>query len=205
MIGYPYIIELFTNVLEKSKQIQGRLFVAPRYGQEINSDRLETVLQETIKDVDAKKYPLALLFPPRTKGDFRVKTDSWRDVHIVLFFLQTTYYNGNNQIKTPNRGTQTSMHTVPQDWHDMDRCATNFIYVLNQIQRSKNLINTAFRLTSDKAVISPVSFVGVDRTSGVRLDFDCQIFGGCDVEDYTDEDINSIIVPTGDSHPEHNN
>jgi len=86
----------------------------------------------------------------------------------------------------------------------MKRCAQNFITVLDKFSRTQGLVKTKFRLTQDREkVITPVSNIGVDNTSGVRLDFGFSLMIGCEIEDYSEADISSITVPLDDSHPEH--
>jgi hypothetical protein len=203
MIGYAYIEDLFKSVLAKSKAIGGRFHICPRYGVEVNSDQLEEVIKESFRPDAGVKYPLVLMMPPRSTGDF-TDANSWEEYRIVLFFLTTTYVTSLNQVKTPNRATGTSQHTVPQDWHDMKRCAINFIRILDRVQREALLHVSTFRLTGPNTkVIDPVSFVGADQISGVRLDFHCSLFTGCEIEDYDESQIESITVPVGDGHPEH--
>lgn len=206
MTSYPFIKSFFTNVLAKSKGIQGRFHLCPKYGVEIGSDQLDEVLKDEVRAVVGRKYPLALMVPPRSQGKFTDGGGEWEKYRAVMFFLNTTYYTGNNQVKAPNAATGTSTHTVPQDWHDMKRCAINFLKVLDQVQRQKGLIQSTFRLggnNEQERMIDPVSFVGPDRASGIRLDFTFSLFTGCDLEDYNPADITLIIIPPADEHPEH--
>jgi hypothetical protein len=86
----------------------------------------------------------------------------------------------------------------------MKRCGVSFLQVLDKVQRAKNLINDQFRLGQDSKVFDPVSNIGADRASGVRLTFTVSLFLGCELEDYNEADISSITIPAADSHPEHN-
>jgi len=204
MISYPYIQELFTNVLSKSKAIGGRFFVSAKQGREINNDDLEQAITDEFAGKTGAKYPLAFMMPPRSFGSFTDPAGEWERFQLILFFLKTTYVSGSGQTQSPNPATRTSTHTVVQDWHDMKRCAVNFVGVLNQLQRSRGTINTTFRLNQEyERTIQPVSFIGVDRLSGVRLDLVVNLFNGCVLEDYTPQDITAITLPAGDSHPEH--
>ncbi|WPV66292.1 hypothetical protein [Chitinophaga sp. LS1] len=206
MTSYPFIEAFFKSVLEQSKGVQGRFHLCPRFGLEINSDQLEGVINDDIKPVAGQKYPLAIMMPPRSQGCFDGKMGEWERYRAVMFFLNTTYYTGNNQIKAPNPNTRTSTHTITQDWHDMKRCAVNFLRVVDQLQRDRGLTNSIFRLPGgsqyDK-MIDPVSLIGTDRVSGVRLDFQFSLMVGCEIEDYNIEDISLITVPVADPHPEH--
>lgn len=202
MRSYQYLQDLFTNVFRYSIGIGGRFHVSAKGGLEINADQLGEVIKDLVFPPSPKKYPLVMMMPPRAIGNYTDKSGEWVKYQVVMFFLTTTHY-ANNQLKAPNPNTQTSTHTVLQDWHDMNRCAVNFLRVLERIQKSKNLINDQFRLVQVDKVINPVSFIGVDRVSGVRLDFSCSLFIGCTLEDYNETDLNSITIPVEDSHPEH--
>jgi len=205
MKSYPFIKDLFTNVLSKSKAIKGRLFVCPKNGTEINSDELGAIIKDlVVPERLEKKYPLALLMPPVSFGQYTAANGEWEKYRFMMCFLTTSYYSGTNQTMVPNPNTKTSMHTIPQDWHDMKRCAVNFITVLNRFIKSEGLINTSFRLDQERdKVITPISEIGANGVSGVRLEFMASVFIGCELEDYDAEDICSIEVPADDSHPEH--
>jgi hypothetical protein len=205
MRSYPYIKDLFTNVLSKSKAIKGRLFLCPKMGTEINSDELGKLIDDLVIPARLeKKYPLALLMPPVSYGFYTDRKGEWETYRMMMCFLTTTYYSGTNQVMNPNPSTNTSTHTIPSDWHDMKRAAVNFIYVLNRFTKEQGLINTAFRLEQQREkIFTPVSEVGVDRASGVRLEFLASVLIGCELEDYDETDICSIEVPEKDSHPEH--
>lgn len=205
MIGDPYIQDLFTNVLSKSRAIKGRLFMCPDLGTEINTDELGAIIEDVVVPDRLEKFcPLSLLMPPVSMGQYTAKNGEWEKNRFIMFFLTTSYYSGTNQIMTPNPSTKTSKHTIPQDWHDMKRCAISFIYVLNKVCREKGLINTSFRLDQERdKIITRVSKIGNKRLSGVRLEFIGSVFIGCELEDYDEEDIASIELPKADSHPEH--
>jgi hypothetical protein len=195
MISYPFISSLFTNVLNLSASIEGRFYVCPKMGTEINSDMLGQVLEQINTP---KKYPLCLMMPPRSAGEYGYKQASWQTYYITLFFLKQTYYGEGANI---SEYTKTATHTIEQDWHDMNRAATNFLQVLDRLQRINFFRD--FRLTKGEKRIQPVTMIGVDRASGVRLDFSIDIEQECEIEDYNESDISLITVPSGDSHPEH--
>jgi hypothetical protein len=166
MTSYPFIEQLFRNVLLKSKAIQGRFYVCPRFGFEINSETLDQALTETLTNVEqANKYPLVLMMPPRSRADVKWNTQEFEPYRIQTFWLKTTNYGTGTNF---NPNTQTSLHTIPQDWHDMKRAAENFIRVLDRMQRTKGAtLLTLFRLNPDEKLFNPVSLVGTNRASGV--------------------------------------
>lgn len=195
MRSYSFIESLFTGVLAKSKSIAGRFFITPKFGVEINTDDLGSVMEDVVKALPVKKYPLAIMMPPRSSGNYTDKNGEWEHYKIVMFFLTSTYYDSANQVKALNPNTQTSMQPVKKEWEDMKVAAVDFLRVLGKIERSKGLVNSSFRLGPATRVIDPVSNVGVDRASGVRLDFFVSLFLGCVIEDYTDQGISEIVIP----------
>lgn len=205
MISHPFISELFKNVLSKSRGIDGRFFVCPSMGTEINSDELGQVIEDSFKGSKLeRKYPLSLMMPPVSYGFYTHKNGEWEKYRAILFFLNSTYNSGTNQVANINPSTKTSMHSIPQDWHDMKRCAVNFVTVIDKVSRTKGLIKTHFRLDQEKErVITPVSMIGADKASGVRLDMWFSGLIGCNLEDYDEDEIASIVIPEDDSHPEH--
>lgn len=205
MRSYPFIQNLFGGVLAKSKAIQGRFYICPRMGQELNSDELEKLITDSvIPERVAKKAPLSLLMPPVSYGTYTDKNGEWDEYRFIMFFLNTSFYTATNQTKNPNQNTRTSTHSIVEDWHDMKRVAVSFINVLDRVQRTLGLINKSFRLDTQRdRIITPVSLIGTDRYSGVRLDFAGSIFIGCGIEDYTEEDIGAITINQDDTHPEH--
>jgi hypothetical protein len=201
--SYQYIEDLFRNVLKQSIAIGGRFHVAPKGGLEINSDEVNEVLVDLLARVAGQKYPLVLIMAPRSMGNYTDKLGEWDKYRIVLFFLQTTYYDSANQVRAINVNTRTSTHTILQDWHDMKRAGVNFLKVLKQVMLNNGLNNSVFRLEQENKYFDPVSMVGTDRASGVKLEFNVSLFLGCIVEDYTPEGIAAIALPVEDSHPEH--
>lgn len=197
MISYTYLKDLFQSVFDTSRAIQGRFHVSYRYGaQEINHDQLGEIIKE-IKD--AKKYPLAIMLAPRSQVMPSNRMGEWETYRITIFFVKTMFYDGDNNISMQNPKTKTSMHDVLYDWHDMKRCAINFGRRLDKIVREPG--EKFFRLPKTEARIIPVSGVGSDRTSGVRYDFDFELWLGCELEDY-DEYLPEFQIQD-DSHPEH--
>src|SRR4051812_5302613 len=111
MIGLPFITDLFKNVLEKSRGIQGRHVYCPKMGQEINADDLDQVIENEFSKSTDKKFPCAIMMPPVSSGDFTDPKQEWEKYNFIHFFLTTTYYSGINQVKNINPNTNTSTHT----------------------------------------------------------------------------------------------
>lgn len=185
MTTYVYIESFFRSILSQSKTIEGRFYILPRGGEELNSDNLSQVLSEA----GPVTYPLCGMIPPMSTGNYTSK-DLWETFHFTLFFLSTTYYQ-DGQIKDVIDATQTSGRSVVNEWDAMKRAATDFIRVLDFVQRGTNstaepLATNLFRLDPRSKNIQTVSFATTKRLSGVRLEFDAKLYLGCDVSDYDD-------------------
>lgn len=199
MRGYPYIKDLFTSILTNSKAIQGRFYISHLYGaQEINSDVLGQVLAESNVQ---PKYPLVLMTPPHGmfKPDPNFQGGEWRTFRIITYWCKLTYYDAYGETTNPNPKTKTSLHSVMEDWHDMERCAINFTRALKKLQHEIKPCH--FILESNQILTVPFSIIGTDRVSGVKMDFDFKLHVDCVKEDY-DEYPSTLTIQT-DSHAEH--
>lgn len=184
MTGFPFIESLFTSVLKNSKTIQGRFHLC-KNGSDINSDQLGEGMLESIKTFSGRKYPLAMMLPPRSHGNY-TNTNEWETFRATLYFLDTSYYSA-NQVKQTNPLTGTSTQKITEDWNKMKSCAIDFLRVLEKLQKDLDLCRQTFRLSSGvetRIHMEPVSFIGVDRASGIRCDFSFSLFIGCAIEDY---------------------
>jgi hypothetical protein len=190
MQPYSLLYQIFKAVLNQSATIQGRVYWAPQFGIEINTDQLNQVFSE---HSIPKKYPLSLIMPPRSNGKMGVKSNVWESYSITMFFLRTTYYEG-TQVARRNLKTGTSERPVTEDWDAMKAASNDFIKVVKLVQDRDRLYQTSFRLSDDPAYSVPVSFVGTDRVSGVRLDFKCSIFVPCELTDYDPDNIPNISI-----------
>lgn len=194
MISYPYIEDLFGSVLKHSKAIKGNFIVSYNSLHNLNYEDFAKLVEDKVAKT-GKKYPVAILSAPVSyPGD---NLEEFESYIFSLFFLKQTYKQGEQM----NESTATSNHKVLHDWHDMKRCAKNFILVLGEVTNDPET-SQYFRLLSvDK--YTPVSMIGVDQISGVRLDFKGLLFSGCELEDYDNNVLDEFQLPVGDSHPEH--
>lgn len=203
MLGIPYIKSLFQSVLKESNVIQGRFHVCPKWGAELNTNNLEQVIEATIGEGPARKYPLCILMPPRAVGDLTSNRGTRKEYRFMMLFLTTTYYTGANQVKAPNRDINKSTHTIVEDWHDMERCAVNFLKVLTDALEESDQQPFAVSEAHPQG-LDMVSTIGNDRLSGVLLSFTGLLSTGCDLEDYPSDYLTKIILPDAiDAHPEH--
>lgn len=196
MNSIPFLSDLFIAVLQGSQAIAGRFFITYRHGREISNDTLGQVLQEFNTSLPLVKYPLAMMAPPVLIGPLK-KDDGWAQVRISIVFLRTSYYNADNTIAAINENTQTSGRPIVEDWADMAQEAVMFIRVLNAVMRTNNNMSKFRTASAEDVVITPMTSAGMDNASGVKLDFICSIFIGCDIEGYGDDAVsfaNTIIL-----------
>ncbi len=191
MKQYSYIFQLFSSILGLSSKIEGRLYWAPQMGLELNSDQLNQVLGSAGVP---KKYPLALLMPPRNSGKVSAKEARWENVRLTLLFLTTTYYTG-SAIASRNPATNTSLRPVQEDWDDMKVVADDFAKALRKVHDEHRLFASVLRLTNPNAYTTPISFAGLDRVSGVRLDIEVEMFVPCELTDINAESLSTINLP----------
>lgn len=186
---YTYLETLFKLVLTGSEKIQGRFYTSSKYGaQEINFD----VVSELVADLPQnKKYPLTLMPPPHSYGKLTDKLGEWEEFRIILFFVETTYYQGST-IPQQNAKTKTSGKSVQESWNDMSIASKDFIRGLNILQRKS--VPAYFRIPNHSILSVPVSSVGVDRVSGIKIAFDMQLFVGCEITDYPDNYFKNLDI-----------
>lgn len=203
MLSYLFILGFFKNVLSFSHAIAGRIFYSNNTGLEINSDELGEVMKDIVDITDKKNFPCVIMLPPVSTGTFTGNQGDWENYRITLMFLKTSYINSDNQTINKNKNTGKSMHTISEDWHDMKRIAMMFLKTVSKVMINKRLYSYV-NFTKDLKVFTPISLVGKNRLSGVRLEFGLAIFTDCKVdEDYDENIINSISVTLEDTHPEH--
>jgi hypothetical protein len=175
--GYKFIDSFFRAVLAQSTVIRGRFFMAPKYGSELNNDEMEQLTDAY--SATKPTFPAAILMPPRIVGQI-IDENGWLRYSIGLYFLTTTFYNGAGQVKSPSAATGKSGVDVVSEWDAMADVAINFLRIIKDQQRSAGLLNNTLRLVDGARTIEPVSFVGTNRLSGVRLDFSVSLFNGCE-------------------------
>lgn len=198
-MNYSFIEELFRSILQGSKTMEGRMIIAPRFGIEINSDDLHQVIKDQLERVP-KKYPMALLMPPPGRPGQK----GGMIYRIIMFFLKTTYYDPSEvQDVFLNLNTQTSTHTVQSDWDEMSIAANAFSDTLEKVARRHQLSKPefSFHILPNQTFVTPVSFMGNDRLSGVRLEFPLWLSAPCvEVQEYEDDFVTEFQVPEAQMH-----
>lgn len=210
MIGYPYIQELFTSILKEAKVIQGRFYFCPKMASEINNANINEIVIATVPN--GAKWPTALLMPPIKRGNFQFSGDEiagpqigYNYYNIQMLFLRPTAYTAYNQPSQPLPNTAISTHTAVETWHDMGRCAENFLQVLRQVLIYHKITAIEISESGPQAEI-PVTDIGNDKLSGVLFTFTLMVNGGCDIEDYPVNYLDLIQVPElKDTHLTHIN
>lgn len=204
---------LFKEILNKSKVMKGHYHVSPNFGKDLNTDNLETFIKDPkngLIDVP-EKYPLCVCMTPRSKYVFMNGT-RWEQFVFNLFFVTTTFYTADNQIKSLDVDTNTSAHHIWYDWQDMKTCAMNFLEVLKeQTKRAITIdgntvpLKSVMNIDIEGAVYKRLTKVNNDRLSGIDVSFLIYLDASqCTIDDYADVDIfKDIVLPPLDIHPLH--
>lgn len=162
---------IFHMIVKASSVMGGRYAVLERGARDLNINNLLSGLE-----FPQSKYPGVFCLPPQSDTDGTKGT--WETFEFRLLFLCSSYSTGDNQIKFADDLTNTSLHTVAQDWNDMKNCAMSFIHALRQVEA------TGFRLSQNRNYrIIRLSEIQNDRLSGVMLLFNAAIFNSCNYED----------------------
>ena len=202
---------LFQKILEKSTIMAGRYHVSPNSGNDLNTNNLETYIKDPANGlIDVpKKYPLCVCLTPKSRF-VKVNGMKLEEFTFHLFFLCTTFYTGDNKVKSPDQDTNTSAHHIWYDWADMKACAKNFLEMLelqlkrditegDKTYRLKNLVN----MEGGNAIMNRFSKFNVDRLSGVSITFQMYLQDVCELSDYQTVGMNEIVLPPLDIHPLH--
>jgi hypothetical protein len=212
MIGIPYIQSLFTSILNHSKVINGRFYTCPFWGSELNKLNIDEIVEFAVpKSGTDAKYPCAILLPFRTYGKFQysgadVEGSGYIARELQMLFICNAYTTGYNAVTSPNIVTGKTTHTIPETWHDMERCAMDFSRVLFKVIEENNLYRQLYISENKVMEVIQVTSRADDQLTGVWLKFPLNIFPGCDIEDYPDTYLTDIMVPDlVDTHPLHTN
>lgn len=195
------LYELFKQILEKSKVIEGRFHVATNHaGNDINTENLNEIVKDALGAITSKrKYPLCILLPPVDEVDNYID-NSFSSYTLTMYFL-TQAFNGSNGIKSPNFLNNTSDHSIPLDWKDMRECAMNFRKAFIKITDKPGY--KFIRDCQSKDLISRVSNMGNDNLNGVKITFDIELFTPCQLTDYSVRDLEEIKINLAFLHPLH--
>ncbi|GAB0154749.1 hypothetical protein CHRYSEOSP005_00090 [Chryseobacterium sp. Alg-005] len=175
-----------------------RFVTAPNFGNELNKNNAGEILNDILEGInDGKKYPICIMFPPVELPDF---DNNWSKYKCRLLFL-TTQHNDINGTQNRNPFNNLSRHTIEQTWKDMGVCAKDFRRFLNEVI-AKNP-GSGINECSSVDVIERYSGVGNDKLAGVGLSFDIHLAVNCNMEDYSEADINNFEINTTDIHPHH--
>lgn len=188
---------LFHQVVKKSAIMNGRYGVLIKGG-DLN---LNNVLSGIELPAPGDTYPGVFCLPPISIiKEASVQQAQWECFYFHLFFLCTTGYTGDNQVKDPDPGTNASMHKVNMDWSDMKDVAFNFMNALEKLQPK---LRNIFRLGQKEPwKIIRLSKLQNTNLSGVLLQFQGELPVACE---FTDIDLsgNALTDIINDVAPPH--
>lgn len=203
---------LFKTILAKSSVIQGRYFVSPNYGHDLNTNNLDSFIKDPLYGLmDVKqKYPCAVCMPPRSRV-IKINGRNWEQFYFNLFFLCRANYTGQNQIKSLDKATNTSGHHSWYDWKDMKEVAINFYEVLCNIGRStvqydsKSIsLASVLNIEKERFEITRLTKFNNDSVSGVSVLFNALLFtDDCNYSDYPADILSTLQIPSLSVHTIH--
>lgn len=180
---------LFHQVVKRSAVFNGRYGVLKKGG-DLN---LNNVLSGIELPAPGDTYPGVFCLPPQSTINGTLQNGDWECFYFRLFFLCTTGYTGDNQIKEPDPSTNTSLHTVAMDWSDMKGLALGFMNALEKLQKNPAL-RSEFRLGQKEPwKIFRLSNLQNANVSGVMLQFEGQINVPCEFTDINIDGINTLL------------
>jgi hypothetical protein len=183
---------LFHQIVKQSAILSGRYAVLPKGSPDLNISSLMSGLDLPVDF----KYPGVFCLPPFSEVD-SAQAGTWQSFQFRLLFVTTSDYTGDNQLKTPDWLTNTSSHTVDQDWSDMNNLALEFINALEKLYRS---YREFFRLDQKNNYrVIRVSKMQNDAVSGVILTLHGSVPSPCE---YTDINLDEVIMPD-ETHENH--
>lgn len=182
---------LFHNTVKQMPIFSDRYGVLQKGG-DLNTNNILSGV-EFPKD----KYPGVFCLPPTSTIPTTLQQGQWECFYFRLFFLCTTNYTGDNQIKSPDPNTNTSLHKVNMDWNDMKNMALAFMHGLEKVQTR---LRGQFRLGQKEPwKIIRVSKLQNDNLSGVMLQFEAQIAAACAFPDINADAI-ELTFPEHQTH-----
>lgn len=192
---------LFHNIVKKSDIMAGRYGVIVKGG-DLN---LNNVLSGI--EFPTATYPAVFCLPPvSVVKEVSVQRATWECFYFRLFFMCTSESTGDNQLKSRDPATNTSLHKVNMDWSDMKTVALNFMNALEKLQANAALRGN-FRLGQKEPwKIIRLSKVNNANLSGVMLQFEGELSVACeftDIDITNSEVLASILDGIAAPHPTH--
>jgi hypothetical protein len=195
---------LFKQILKLSTVIEGRYFVAPAGGPEMNTSSMGSYINDALAGITAvdRKYPCAICLPPVSIFDERDET-----IVFNLLFLTRSNHTGTNELKQANVAANVSTHHTWYDWKDMKECAQSFLAVLRSVIRNRKIgevvLISQVNLTAGMQDIYRVSGLGNDNLNGVRVSFRMELHKICAAEDYSSTAAAEVVIPPAELHAHH--
>ena len=195
-----FIYNLFRNILKASIVMEGRFHVLKGNGIDANSSNFGEIVKDELDGLKlAKKYPVVILQPPT---EFQTIDDKgWSSYRLHMYFLTLDKRTGDGDIKGVDVITNTSTHTMEQDWKDMREVAGSFRKQLRTILRDCPVLKETGKVVD---TYSRVSYKGNARLNGVYLTFELRLWDGLSCNELDDYQLGiEIEIPEYNTHPLH--
>ena len=182
------LYQLIQHILQHSATIEGRCIIATGYGNDLNTNNLAVLLQDSLGSITTtQKYPLAIILPPiETVTTYE---EGWSSFKLNIYFLTTTFYDNKSSLDSSriNTANNSSNYAICNNWQDMRSVAGDFRRMFNHYIRKNNLLDKVRELQRSMDYYNRVSLMNNDKLSGVSLEFEVEIFMSCTITDYPTE------------------
>lgn len=195
-----FIYDLFRNILKASMVMQGRFHVLKGNGIDANSSNFGDIVKDELDGLKLiKKYPVAILQPAT---EFQTIDDrGWSAYRLHMYFLTLDKRTSDGDIKGVDIITNTSEHTMLQDWKDMREVAGNFRKKLREVLKACPVLQETGKSVD---TYSRVSYKGNARLNGVYLTFELRLWDGYNCNPLADYPTDTEIeIPTYNTHKLH--
>lgn len=180
---------LFHQIVKASRIMNGRYAVLEKGAHDLNLNNLLSGL-----DLPEDKYPGVFCLPPVSEIDERGR----EKFNFRLLFLCNSHSTGDNQFKDRDPLTNTSSHTIAEDWRDMKIVAVNFIQAIYKLIKDEAINQMFIMAESVNERIIRIAGMQNDNLSGVMILFSAYLGKSCE---FTDIDMSAIDL----TFPEHEN
>jgi hypothetical protein len=195
-----FIYDLFRNILKASTVMEGRFHVLKGNGIDANSSNFGDIVKDELDGLKlTKKYPVAILQPVT---EFQTIDDrGWSAYRLHMYFLTLDKRTSDGDIKGVDVITNTSEHTMLQDWKDMREVAGNFRKKLREVLKACTVLQETGKSVD---TYSRLSYKGNARLNGVYLTFELRLWDGYNCNPLADYPSDTeIVIPTYNTHPLH--
>lgn len=133
---------VFKQIVNRMPVFNGRYFVAPNYGSELNTSTLETYMKDIGYGIVGleQKYPIVICLPPSSRP-ITINSQAYEQMNFSLLFLRNTFTDGQSNSQDVDPDTNVSTLLIEECWSEMKTQSTIFLNILDKTLRGTIFIN----------------------------------------------------------------